>query len=263
MVIATRSREMRAVGRKKAFGGSFRQWHQCGMRILLALALILPSAAAAADKPVISAADLNPPDELVRAMDGAFAMLMTPGEPEPDWQGKGIDMLERMRKAPGGIDGAIAAHDSEGDRSVRYFGSAAVPVPESFTEILSLPGVPMQGEIAFQDISELEAGVWLRSSGRLYRRGNALCGKGWETMVVLAKRDAPLSEDAQFAVMAMRLIMAKFRDIETCAVTIEQADGNLIDRAYLPDGRTLPALDREAKPVRLRPFSDAAAIILP
>lgn len=233
------------------------------MRILLALALILPSAAAAADKPLISAADLNPPDELVRAMDGAFAMLMAPGEPEPDWQGKGVDLFERMRTAAGGIEGTIAANDSDGDRSVRYFGSAAVPVPEGFTEILSVPGSPMQGDVAFQDVSELEPGVWMRSTGRFQRRGNALCGKGWETIALLTKRDEPLSEDAQFAVMAMRLMIPKMREVEVCIVMVERPDGSLIDRSYLPDGRTLPAIDRAATPVKLRPFSDAAAIIRP
>lgn len=233
------------------------------MHILLAIALILPPAVAAADKPVVTAAELNAPDDLVRAMDVMFVTMTTPGDGVADWQEKGIDLLAQLRGARSGLDGTILANDAPGDRWVRYLGGSRLAVPESFVEVLTLPGAPMQGEVGFQDMSEIVDGIWLRTSGRLQRRGNALCGKGWESMALLAQRGAALSGDAQIAVMAMRQLMTRMREVETCVVMVEQADGSLLERSYLPDGRTLPAIDVEATPAKLRPFTDAAAIIKP
>lgn len=190
------------------------------MHILLAIALILPPAVVVAE----TCGHGCGTDDLVRAMDAMFVTMTTPGR-----RGCGLERKGSIRwhncAERGGLDRTILANDAPGDRWVRYLGGSRLAVPDSFAEVLTLPRAPMQGEIGFQDMSQIKDGIWLCTSGRLQRRGNALCSKGWESMALLAQRGAALSGFAGW--------------------------------------RTLPAIDVEATPARLRPFTDVAAIIKP
>lgn len=233
------------------------------MGTLVFLALILSPSAALADNRPVAAAELTPPPELVRAMDAVVDQLLTAGEADAQWQSRGIDLMARLRAAPGGVNASILASDAPGDRSVQYLGNAEVPVPEGAIELLTVHGTSMPGEIPSQDLFELEEGVWMRVRSRLTMRGHALCGRGWESLSIFVAPGKSVDEGMRFSIMAMRQVLTKLAEVEICVTSVEQPDGGLLDRAYLPDGRTLPAMDAEAKPVRLRAFSDAAAILNP
>lgn len=235
------------------------------MRILLSLALILaPLSAGAVDKPRTPTVDLTPPEEVVRLADGMMAQLMAPGErAAPNWETQGVDLVARIAAHTGGLDSTVAIADKAGDRSVDHYGRGTLPLPPGLEPLLELPGRTTPGDVNWQTVLELGDGVWMRSSARLVRRGNARCGQGWESLSILAPAGGQLSDEMRFAVMVVRLMAERMRELEVCTIAFEQPDGSLIERSFLPDGRPLPKLDEQAKPVRLRPLAEAAAILTP
>lgn len=235
------------------------------MRFFLSLALILaPMSAVAADKPRTPTADLTPPDEVVRIVNAAMADLLAPGDQAtPNWEVQGVDLVARMATHPGGLNQTATISDAAGDRSVDHYGEGALPTPPGLEPVLDLPGQPMSGDVRWQTMSELGEGVWMRASAKLVRRGNARCGRGWEALTILKSGDAPLSEEMRFAVMFVRLMAERMREMEVCSIAFERPDGSLIERSFLPDGRPLPKLDEQSKPVRIRPITEAAVILTP
>lgn len=235
------------------------------MRILLSLALILvPFAAGAADKPRTPTADLAPPEEVVRLVDAAMAELLAPGGGGvANWEKQGVDLVGRIAAAPGGIDQTATIVETAGDRAVDHYGKGVLPTLVGVEPFVDLPARPSSGEIVWQSVSELGDGLWLRTSARLTRRGNAVCGRGWETLTILAPTGSPLSEDMRMAVMVVRLMAERIADIELCTIAFERPDGSLVERSFLADGRPLPKMDEQAKPIRIRPLADAAAILKP
>lgn len=238
---------------------------QGNMRLILSLVLILmPVGVSAADNPRASAADLAPPEEVVRLVDAAIVEMVTPGGPAAqDWENQGVDLIARLSAASGGIDATVTVSDTPGDRSVVHYGGGRIDSPDGLKTLMDVPGRTMPGEIAWQDVSELGDGLWMRTSGRLTRRGNALCGQGWETLTILAPADAPLNDDARLAIMVVRLMAERLGAMEMCVIAFELPDGSFEERSFLPDGRPLPKLDEQMKPVRLRPIADAGAILTP
>ncbi|UUX99536.1 hypothetical protein [Sphingomonas sp. J315] len=193
-----------------------------------------------------------------------MAELLAPGEQAgPNWEVQGVDLVARMAAHPEGINRTATISDMAGDRSVDHYGEGTLPNPPGLEPVLDLPGQPMSGDVHWQTISELGDGVWMRASAKLVRRGNARCGRGWETLTILKPGDAPLSEEMRFAVMFVRLMAERMRQMEVCSIAFEQPDGTLIERSFLPDGRPLPKLDEQSKPVRIRPLADATAILNP
>lgn len=238
---------------------------QSRMRLCLSLALILaPLPAIATDNPRTPTAALTPPEAVVRLADAAFAELVAPGGPAaPNWDQQGVDLIARLTAAPGGIDQTAAVVESAGDRSVDHYGNGALPMPSGLEPVLDLPGRPTSGDIAWQSISELGDGMWMRTSTRLARRGNALCGRGWDSLTILAPAGRPLSEDMRLAIMVVRLMAERMAALDACVIAFEQPDGSLIERSFLADGRSLPKVDEQTKPIRLRPLAEGAAILTP
>ncbi|MCA1196591.1 hypothetical protein K9B35_01280 [Sphingomonas sp. R647] len=235
------------------------------MRLCLSLTLIFaPIAAIATDNPRTPTAELTPPEAVVRLADAAFAELVAPGGPaEPNWDKQGVDLIARLSAAPGGIDQTATVAESAGDRSVDHYGNGALPIPSGLEPVLDLPARPTSGDIGWRSISELGEGMWMRTSTRLARRGNALCGRGWDSLTILAPAGRPLSEDMRFAIMVVRLMAERMAALETCVIAFEQPDGSLIERSFLSDGRSLPKVDEQTKPIRLRPLAEAAAVLTP
>lgn len=235
------------------------------MRTLLSLALIFaPAGATATDNPPPSTATLEPSPEIVRMVDTLFAQMLAPGAKQgPDWDKQGIDLMARLADAPEGSDHVALIDDTRGGRSVDHYGNGTVPTPAGMGTLAELPGQIQSGEVRWQSVTELADGVWLQSSARLTRRGNALCGKGWETLRIIAPADAPLSEEARVAATVVRLMSARMASMELCTMTFALPDGSLQQRSFLPDGRPLPALDEDTGPVRIRPLADAPALFTP
>lgn len=235
------------------------------MRSLLPFILILmPLSAIATDKPRTPTADLAPPEELVRLADAAFAQLVEPGGPAtPNWDRQGVDLIARLAAAPGGIDQTVAVVEFTGDRSVDHYGAGELPMQPGMEPVLNLPPRPASGDIPWQSISELGDGLWLRTSTRLGRRGNALCGRGWDSLTILAPAGSPLSEDMRVSIMVVRLMAERMAALETCVIAFEQPDGTLVERSFLADGRSLPKVDEQTKPMRLRPLAGAGAMLTP
>lgn len=235
------------------------------MRTLLPLALILaPIGATATDNPRAPTATLEPSPEIVRMVDTLFGHMLAPGVQQgPDWDMQGIDLLVRLADAPEGSDHVALMDDTRGERSVDHYGNGTVPIPPAMITLAELPGQIQSGEVRWQSVTELADGVWLQSSARLTRRGNALCGKGWETLRIIAPADAPLSEEARVAATVVRLMSARMASMELCTMTFALPDGSLQQRSFLPDGRPLPALDEDTGPVRIRPLADAPALFTP
>lgn len=235
------------------------------MRLILCLALILtPTGATATDKPPAPSSVLDPSPEMVRMVDTLVGQMLTPGAAaEADWDKQGIDLLARVAAEPGGSDHVALISEARGDRSVDHYGNGTVPTPPGLVTLVDLPGQTPSGEVVWQSVSELVDGVWLQTSARLTRRGNALCGKGWETLRILAPADAPLSEEARVAATVIRLMSARMASTELCTMTFALPDGRLQQRSFLPDGRPLPMLDEETHPVSIRPLADASAFLTP
>ena len=235
------------------------------MRRILSLTLLLaPVPAVATDKPRTPTADLAPPDEVVRMVNTLGDQILTPGgPPAPAWDQQGVDLIARLAAALGGPDLTALISETAGDRSVDHYGRGAVPLPPGLETLLDLPGRAMPGDVAWQSVSELGDGLWMRTRARLTQRGNALCGQGWESLTILAPANAPLSDEMRFAVMVVRLLAQRMAAIEVCAIAFELPDGRLQQRSFLSDGRPLPKLDEDMVPVRIRPLADAPAILTP
>lgn len=190
-------------------------------------------------------------------------MLASGGPAAINWEKQGVDLIARISATPGGLEGNALVTEPEGGPSVNLYGAGALPMPSDTEPLLELPGRSIPGAIHWQNVTRLEDELWVRTRTRVTRRENALCGYGWETLSILAVNDAPLFGEPLMLALVYALAAERLGRTEICVIMFEQPDGTLIKRSFLPDGRPLPGLDKQARPMRIRPLADAHAILNP
>ena len=234
------------------------------LRLLSIVLILAPTPAFATDTTETPPADFVPPDVAVGLADTIVADMLTPGGPvAADWQKQGIDLIARISAVPGGLDSNAVVTEPGGNPSVNLYGAGALPMPSDTKSLLDLPGRPMSGDTHWQSVTQLDDELWMRSRTRVTRRENALCGYGWETFTILAVSDAPLFGEPLMLALVHALVAERLGRTQICVIAFEQPDGTLIKRSFLPDGRPLPKMDEQAKPIRIRPLADAAAFLKP
>lgn len=196
-------------------------------------------------------------EELVAPM---IETLLEPGEAVPDWRDRGVDILAELAAREGGAAANLLRDDDREVLSVNDFSGTgnSLDLP-GFTR-LRLRAAPPGGvnEVAYASFAP---GVWMALEMQHTRRGNGLCYKGLNGIVLHSK--TPLTAWDAETVYLMAVMVATFDRVaarEFCVVYDREGDAYRA-RSFLPDGRNLPQLDADSTLLRIMPAADLSAFI--
>lgn len=171
------------------------------------------------------------------------------------WSDLGVDVREVMRSRPGGIqnnmmleageDGLGPTHFYLGDRDL------AATVPQSW-QLIGRHGARPAGELVVVEVSSISPKLRAVIRSAPAQRGNGYCAKGGETLVYADPRIPATEED----VLTFRLVsnvLPRLMNQELCSILETGANGFLLRRDFLSDGRELADADGAPNRVRIVP----------
>ena len=182
------------------------------------------------------------------------AELLEPGEPVAGWREMGVDILAELAAREGGLAGDLLRDEDQEVPTVSDLSGTAAPDLSGFSRLVLRADPP--GGANERGFTSFAPGVWLEMAGQRTRRGKALCYAGMSGLTLHSK--VPVTEqtiDELFPTIVAVSLIDRLASREFCIV-YERAGEGYRARSFLPDGRTLPALDAMPTVLRIMPASE-------
>ncbi len=181
-------------------------------------------------------------DDITPIVDPMFAQMLEPGPQVDGWQSTGINIVEEFEALDGGLRDNLIFEGGELMTSVVDLSGEATPDLSHFLSYALRPEIPFEtGERAFLKFTQ---DVWFETFGQRENRDNALCYSGYVGITLHSK--TPYTEWSEDELLTNAMIFAvadRLANLELCVVYDRKDDDTYSYKAYLPDGRTLPALN--------------------
>lgn len=234
------------------------------LAIFLPLSLCAASPASAQDGLPAGLSDQELAEILIAGAREAFQdellqlskTLMAPGKKSrPGWEHTGVDVLAELAQSEGGIAGNLLVDTDPEVRTVSDLSGKAAPPLSGFVHHV-LRAAPA-GVIAERAYTSYAEGFWFVIGMQRQQRGNALCYSGDFGIELYARRPYTQWDEESIGSVAIGLAMLEImRGEEVCVVYDRDRKGRYKEKAYLPDGRPLPALNAEVTPSLVMPASE-------
>lgn len=191
-------------------------------------------------------------DSIEDALSPLMDMMMTPGDPVDGWSESGIDILAEIDAMEGG-SGRNMLRDTGTEVLLAFDLSGAVSPDLSGFHSYALRPEPV-GLVEERAYISFGKGLWFETAHQRRKVGNALCYYGYAGVTLHTRRPhTEWSEDELLTTAALFALVDRTAAREVCLVFKRAEDGQYMARAFLPDGRELPALndDMESSEVML------------
>ncbi|MGY6635633.1 MAG: hypothetical protein ACXIUO_00685 [Erythrobacter sp.] len=232
--------------------------------ILLPLSLWAASPAAAQDRLPAGLSDEELAEILITAaretmqeeLTELAATLLAPGKKaKPGWEKTGVDILAELALREGGIAGNLLVDTDLEVRTVGDLSGQTAPQPAGFVRYVLRPE-PADG-IAERAYTSFAKGFWFASSMQRQQRGNALCYSGDFGVELYARSPYTEWDVEDIGTVAIGLALFEtFRNEEICVVYDRDRQGRYTEKAYLPDGRMLAAVNAQMTPALVMPANE-------
>ena len=180
--------------------------------------------------------------------------VFEPGEPVPGWQELGVDILAELGAREGGLAGNLLRDEDKEVPTVTDLSGTAAPDLSGFSRLVLRADPP--GGVNERSFGSFTPGMWLEISAQRRLRGTAHCYTGL-TGITLHSR-VPVTEQSM-GELVTTIVGVSLNDRvasrEFCIV-YERAGEGYRKRSFLPDGRSLPALDGMPTVLRIMPASE-------
>ncbi len=177
--------------------------------------------------------------------------LLEPGEPVPGWRELGVDILAELGARDGGLAGNLLRDEDEEVPTVTDLSGTAAPDLSGFSRLVLRADPP--GGANERVLTSFAPGMWLEVTSQRTLRGTALCYAGMSGLTLHSR--VPVTEQTVgelFPAIVAVSLLDRFASREFCVV-YERAGKGYRTRSFLPDGRSLPALDAEPNGLRIMP----------
>ncbi|MGY6552849.1 MAG: hypothetical protein ACXIT4_13305 [Erythrobacter sp.] len=197
------------------------------------------------------AADNDVADEIAAVLAG---MLKPAKKAQAGWENSGIDILAQLAAMEGGLAGNLLLSEDTEALSVLDLSGETDPRLEGFFSYSLL--APRGENITYREYESLLPGVWFVVSGERIQRGNAICVKDIG-LTLLTRRPYSAWDDDEILVIATGFALAEqLAGVDTCAVFNRGRNASYTMRNFLPDGRSLRALDAQKLRARVMRAED-------
>lgn len=179
--------------------------------------------------------------------------LFEPGEPMPGWRELGVDILAELAAREGGLAGNLLRDEDKEVPTVTDLSGTAAPDLSGFSRLVLRADPP--GGVNERTFTSFTPGMWLEISAQRRLRGTAHCYTGLTGLTLYSR--VPVTEQSMgelvTTIVAVSLI-DRLASREFCIV-YERAGEGYRTHSFLPDGRSLPALDAEPSGMQIMPAS--------
>jgi hypothetical protein len=197
--------------------------------------------------------------DLDAALAPMIEAMFEPGEAEPEWRELGVDILAELDQLEGGREANLLREDDEEVLSVTDLSGKSAPDLSGFSSVV-LRASPPEGtdERLYMGF---EPGVWLELTMKRNSRGKAYCYSGLTGLTLHSRRPfGDWTMDELFIPITAVGVLDRVASRDTCVVYVREGDA-FRARTFLPDGRPLPAVDADSKPLRVMPADALSAFL--
>jgi hypothetical protein len=197
--------------------------------------------------------------DLDAALAPLIEALFEPGEAEPEWRELGVDILAELDQLEGGREANFLREVDEEVLSVTDLSGKSAPDLSGFSSVV-LRASPPEGTDERLYMS-FEPGVWFELTMKRGSRGKAYCYSGLTGLTLHSKRPfGDWSMDELVVPITAVGVLDRVASHDTCVIYVRDGDAYRT-RTFLPDGRPLPAVDADSKPLRIMPAAALPALL--